>query len=150
MTSKIITMLLASRKHELGVHPSVSLGEEESFLDFLHSRKASEKGGVRRMIRSMRASGGLVMGDHIAVDIAQEAHVNVLRSVGAMDPSEAMEYSKSMPPAPSGFWEGVIIDDHLGVHFWIDGEGDEPHSSRKLGIVLFSTLLPELWQLRTW
>ena len=58
---------------------------------------------------------GLGMGDHAAVDIAQESHVNVLRTFGGMQDSETLSYRKPLPLSTTGFYEGVMIDDHLGV-----------------------------------
>lgn len=58
---------------------------------------------------------GLGMGDHAAVDIAQESHVNVLRSFGGMRDSETLNYRKPLPLTQTGFYEGVMIDDHLGL-----------------------------------
>lgn len=55
------------------------------------------------------------MGDHAAVDIAQEAHTNLLRRFGAMRVEEVMNYRKPLPCPKSGFYEGIMIDDHLGV-----------------------------------
>lgn len=58
---------------------------------------------------------GLGMGDHAAVDIAQESHVNLLRSRGALLPDETLNYRQPIPKPESGFYEGIMIDDHLGV-----------------------------------
>ena len=58
---------------------------------------------------------GLGMGDHAAVDIAQESHVNLLRSFGAMKEGETLRYRDPVPHPPSGFVEGIMIDDHLGL-----------------------------------
>ena len=58
---------------------------------------------------------GLGMGDHAAVDIAQESHVNLLKSYGAMKDSEVLKYRNPVPNSASGFVEGVMIDDHLGI-----------------------------------
>ena len=58
---------------------------------------------------------GLGMGDHAAVDIAQESHVNLLKSYGAMIEGEVLRYRDPVPNSQSGFYEGIMIDDHLGV-----------------------------------
>lgn len=58
---------------------------------------------------------GLGMGDHAAVDIAQESHVNLLRTYGGMKPEETLNYRFPLPIPPSDFYEGVMIDDHLGI-----------------------------------
>ena len=55
------------------------------------------------------------MGDHAAVDIAQESHVNLLRTYGGMRPEETLNYRFPLPIPPSDFYEGVMIDDHLGI-----------------------------------
>ena len=54
------------------------------------------------------------MGDHAAVDIAQESHVNLLRAYGAMKESEVLRYRDPVPHSESGFLEGIMID-HLGL-----------------------------------
>ena len=58
---------------------------------------------------------GLGMGDHAAVDIAQESHVNLLRSFGGMRDEETMMYRRPLPYPPTGYYEGIMIDDHLGI-----------------------------------
>ena len=58
---------------------------------------------------------GLGMGDHAAVDIAQESHVNLLRAFGDMRKNEVLRYRDPVPYPESGFVEGVMIDDHLGL-----------------------------------
>ncbi|CAE7247502.1 unnamed protein product [Symbiodinium sp. CCMP2592] len=58
---------------------------------------------------------GLGMGDHAAVDIAQESHVNLLRAYGAMKEGEVLKYRDPVPHSESGFLEGIMIDDHLGL-----------------------------------
>ncbi|CAE7616322.1 unnamed protein product [Symbiodinium microadriaticum] len=58
---------------------------------------------------------GLGMGDHAAVDIAEESHVNLLRAFGAMRDGEVLRYRDPMPYPESGFLESVMIDDHLGL-----------------------------------
>ena len=58
---------------------------------------------------------GLGMGDHAAVDIAQESHVNLLRAFGGMKELETLSYRKPLPLTQTGFYEGVMIDDHLGI-----------------------------------
>ncbi|CAE7290791.1 unnamed protein product, partial [Symbiodinium sp. CCMP2592] len=58
---------------------------------------------------------GLGMGDHAAVDIAQESHVNLLRAFGSMRDEETLRYREPVPYPRSGYVEGIMIDDHLGV-----------------------------------
>ena len=51
------------------------------------------------------------MGDHNGPDVAQQTHVDLLRSVGCMREHETISFSHSVP---HGFcWEGNYIDDHL-------------------------------------
>ncbi len=56
----------------------------------------------------------LAMGDSLAVEIAQQAHTNVLRKLcGCMLNSETLKYRK---PVPRGsFVELLAIDDHIGL-----------------------------------
>ena len=58
---------------------------------------------------------GLGMGDHAAVDIAQESHTNLLKAFGCMFDEETLCYRRPVPNPASGFYEGIMIDDHLGV-----------------------------------
>ena len=58
---------------------------------------------------------GLGMGDHAAVDIAQESHVNLVRAYGGMAEGEVLNYRNPLPDPPSRFYEGIMIDDHLGL-----------------------------------
>ena len=67
---------------------------------------------------------GLGMGDHAAVDIAQESHVNLLRSWGTFLPEETLNYRHPLPKPESGYYEGIMIDDHLGVQL-LPWKGDE-------------------------
>lgn len=56
----------------------------------------------------------LAMGDSIAVEVAQQAHHNVLaRLCGAMLDSETMRYRAPVPR--SDFIELLAIDDHVGI-----------------------------------
>ena len=56
----------------------------------------------------------LAMGDSLAVEIAQQAHFNVLsRLCGAMLSSEVLQYRKPVPR--SDFVELLAIDDHVGI-----------------------------------
>ena len=67
---------------------------------------------------------GLGMGDHAAIDIAQESHVNLLRSWGTFLPEETLNYRHPLPKPESGYYEGIMIDDHLGVQL-LPWKGDE-------------------------
>ena len=55
------------------------------------------------------------MGDRAAVDIAQESHTNLLRTYGGMAEGEVLRYRHPLPAPTSRFYEGIMIDDHLGV-----------------------------------
>lgn len=55
------------------------------------------------------------MGDHAAVDIAQECHTQLLRNFGAMKDEEVLCYRRPLPCPKSCFYEGIMIDDHLGL-----------------------------------
>jgi hypothetical protein len=53
------------------------------------------------------------MGDLNAVDIAQEVHEHVLRRHGALLEHETLRYGTPVPAGTA--WEGVYVDDHLGL-----------------------------------
>lgn len=56
----------------------------------------------------------LAMGDNLAVEVAQQAHCNVLRSLcGGMVPEETLRYRHPVPR--SDFVELLAIDDHIGL-----------------------------------
>ena len=56
----------------------------------------------------------LAMGDNLAVEIAQQAHSNVLRQLcGALLPHETLRYRCPVPR--SDFIELLAIDDHVGI-----------------------------------
>ena len=56
----------------------------------------------------------LAMGDNLAVEVAQQAHCNVLRYLcGAMVPEESLRYRHPVPR--SDFIELLAIDDHVGL-----------------------------------
>ncbi len=56
----------------------------------------------------------LAMGDNLAVEIAQQAHTNVLRQLcGSMIPSEVLRYRCPLPRTE--FIELLAIDDHIGI-----------------------------------
>ena len=56
----------------------------------------------------------LAMGDNLAVEIAQQAHSNVLKQLcGAMLPHESLRYRRPIPRSP--FIELLAIDDHVGI-----------------------------------
>ena len=86
---------------------------EVAHLKAYHTAVA--EGRVRAGDRVACCFRGLGMGDHAAVDIAQESHVNLLRAYGAMREDETLKYRKPVPNPTSRFYEGVMIDDHLGL-----------------------------------
>lgn len=56
----------------------------------------------------------LAMGDALAVEIAQQSHVNVLRTLAdCMRPEECLLYRQPVPRGP--FYELLTIDDHIGL-----------------------------------
>ena len=56
----------------------------------------------------------LAMGDALAVEIAQQSHVNLLRQLAAaMRPRECLQYRQPVPRGP--FYELLTIDDHIGL-----------------------------------
>lgn len=56
----------------------------------------------------------LAMGDNLAVEIAQQAHCNVIRQLcGGMVPEETLRYRHPVPR--SQFIEMLAIDDHVGI-----------------------------------
>ena len=58
----------------------------------------------------------LAMGDNLAVEIAQQAHCNVIRYLcGGMVPEETLRYRHPVPR--SKFIEMLAIDDHVGIQF---------------------------------
>ena len=60
------------------------------------------------------ALSALAMGDNLAVEIAQQAHYQVLMQLGgSMKVSEQVCYRKPFPRGP--FYEFLAIDDHLGL-----------------------------------
>lgn len=84
-------------------------GKELAHLNAFRSRSLDLKGWYQLCFK------GLSVGDHDAPDIAQDSHVNALRAVGCMKADETLEYRKKVPYYASGFYEGVMIDDRVGV-----------------------------------
>ena len=66
------------------------------------------------------------MGDHNAVDIAEAFHFDVLRSGGLMRQSHLLVYPGLVPRNPEAYWEGVMIDDRVGVQVY-DPQSAEEH-----------------------
>ena len=78
-------------------------------------QQAKSAGRISPQDRVACCFRGLGMGDHAAVDIAQESHVNLVRAFGGMVEGEVLRYRCPVPRPPTGFYEGIMIDDHLGV-----------------------------------
>ena len=76
---------------------------------------AREAGRVAKGDQVVCCFKGLGMGDYVVVDIAQENYVNLLRTYGGMKLEETLNYRHPLPIPQSDFYEGVMIDDHLGV-----------------------------------
>lgn len=58
--------------------------------------------------------GTLAMGDALAVEIAQQSHFNLLRTLaGSMKGDEVLQYRLPCPRGP--FYELLTIDDHIGL-----------------------------------
>ena len=70
----------------------------------------------------------LAMGDALAVEIAQQSHVNVLRNLAScMQLHECLLYRQPVPRGP--FFELLTIDDHIGLQrVKKDGSLPELHS----------------------
>eukprot|EP00972_Heterocapsa_arctica_P023755 3500677-Heterocapsa_arctica.AAC.1 len=51
------------------------------------------------------------MGDHNAVDFAQEVHAQLLKDFGLCEDATLLRYGKPLPR--TALLEGVYIDDHL-------------------------------------
>ena len=58
---------------------------------------------------------GLGMGDHNAVDIAQEFHCTALAEHGLLRREHLLIYPRPIPRNRQGYWEGVMIDDRVGL-----------------------------------
>ena len=65
------------------------------------------------------------MGDLNAVDLAEEMHVEVLRDSGGMQARHTMIYPRPLPFNFEGFFEGVMIDDHVGLQIVRTGLVDQ-------------------------
>ena len=97
---------------------SSPVGPNFSFREVAHleaCQKALKAGTIKPTDSLACCFQGLGMGDHAAVDIAQESHVNVLKAFGGMVDEETLSYRKPLPLSRTGYYEGVMIDDHLGV-----------------------------------
>ena len=63
---------------------------------------------------------GLGMGDHNAVDLAEEMHFNILTDAELLQPQHLMVYPSSLPVNDDGYYEGVMIDDRIGLQLHED------------------------------
>ena len=101
-----------SRARSSPVGPTLAVRE---ISHLVACRDALKRKAISRHDQVVCCFKGLGMGDHAAVDIAQESHVNLLKSFGAMRDDECLSYRTPLPRPVSGFFEGVMIDDHLGI-----------------------------------
>ena len=77
--------------------------------------------------------GTLAMGDALAVEIAQQSHINLLRTrAGCMQPNECLQYRHAIPRGP--FYELLTIDDHIGLQKVIPALKDTPQFSRDVEV----------------
>ena len=65
---------------------------------------------------------GLGMGDHNAVDWAQEIHANLLRSVDLLSSDHLSRYRHPIPVNDHDYYEGVMIDFRIGLQLYDDPE----------------------------
>ena len=61
---------------------------------------------------------GLAMGDHNAVDWAQEMHMNLLTHNGLLQPRHWLIYPRCLPLNSEKYFEGIMIDDRIGVQIY--------------------------------
>lgn len=96
-----------------------------SELEHLHCFKPEH----RRHNHLLICLSTLAMGDNLAVEIAQQAHANVLRVLcGSMLDSETLRYRH---PIPRGdFVELLAIDDHVGIQRLLSSQLPEEPSLR--------------------
>ena len=59
------------------------------------------------------------------MDIAEDVHVNVLKSGGLMREEHALIYPGLVPRNPELYWEGVMIDDRVGIRVYKPATGRE-------------------------
>ena len=86
------------------------------------------------------------MGDHNAVDLAQEMHFNVLSQAGQLQPQHLITYPAPLQINSDGYFEGVMIDDRVGLQlhrdsFWSHLNRDLKNGDTDEGQVL-ETYLP--------
>ena len=84
---------------------------ELHWTDIAHLKYAHESLKHKKVAVALRT---LAMGDSLAVEIAQQAHSNILKQLcGAMIHEETLKYRS---PVPRGdFIELLAIDDHVGI-----------------------------------
>ena len=61
---------------------------------------------------------GLGMGDHNAVDLAEEMHFNVLLQAGQLQPQHLITYPAPLHINSGGSFEGVMIDGRVGLQLY--------------------------------
>lgn len=70
----------------------------------------SKYGGIKGQ-QYMLSFRVIPMGDHNAVDLAQETHLQILQDCGVMREAESLSFDKPLPATHT--LEGLYIDDHL-------------------------------------
>ena len=58
-----------------------------------------------------------------------EAHENLLRAAGLLRDSERLEHRRPYPATNTGYVEGVMVDDRLGVRVLDREEAVEQHTT---------------------
>lgn len=73
------------------------------------------------------------MGDALAVEIAQQSHMNLLKNrAGCMRDEECLQYRRPIPRAP--FYELLTIDDHIGLQRVKTSQPQDPRTSRDVEV----------------
>ena len=98
---------------------STPVGPSWRLADFEGTQAAAE---LRRLYPALTSSAvvratyaGLSMGDHNAVDWAQECHTNLLVAAGARCPTAALRGNSSWPLDDGDYISGVVVDDRVGL-----------------------------------
>jgi hypothetical protein len=55
------------------------------------------------------------MGDQAAADIATESHGNIIKASGGLRRSERLIYRDPTPLSFHGYYEGIVVDDRMGM-----------------------------------
>ena len=73
---------------------------------------------------------GLGMGDQAAADIATESHGNVVKASGGLRREERLIYRNAIPLSPHEYYEGIIVDDRMGMQRTLLHGGEQPQVLR--------------------